>query len=66
VQGLESATTSSRPTTYWGLRKVIGEVFGKWGLKTTYVDDQYRRFHAASQHAPGVVERQQSADENQI
>jgi cystathionine gamma-synthase len=23
---------------YWGLRKVIGEVFGKWGIEASYVD----------------------------
>jgi cystathionine gamma-synthase len=39
VQGLEPGDHIIAPDdVYWGLRKVIGEVFGKWGLETTYVD----------------------------
>ena len=39
VQGLEPGDHIVAPDdVYWGLRKVIGEVFGKWGLETTYVD----------------------------
>src|SRR5712692_1190770 len=39
VQGLEPGDHIVAPDdVYWGLRKVIGEVFGKAGLLTTYVD----------------------------
>ncbi len=39
VQGLEPGDHLIAPDdVYWGLRKVIGGVFGKWGLETTYVD----------------------------
>jgi cystathionine gamma-synthase len=39
VQGLEPGDHVVAPDdVYWGLRKVIGDVFGKWGLETTYVD----------------------------
>ena len=39
VQGLEPGDHLLAPDdVYWGLRKVIGDVFGKWGLETTYVD----------------------------
>ena len=39
VQGLEPGDHIVAPDdVYWGLRRVIGEVFGKWGLDTTYVD----------------------------
>lgn len=39
VQGLEPGDHIIAPDdVYWGLRKVIGEVFGKWGLETSYVD----------------------------
>ena len=39
VQGLEPGDHILAPEdVYWGLRKVIGEVFGKWGLATTYGD----------------------------
>src|ERR1044071_3818463 len=39
VQGLEPGDHIVAPDdVYWGLRKVIGEVFGKWGLETSYVD----------------------------
>ncbi len=39
VEGLEPGDHILAPDdVYWGLRKVIGGVFGKWGLETTYVD----------------------------
>ena len=39
VQGLEPGDHIIAPDdVYWGLRKVIGEVFGKWRLETSYVD----------------------------
>src|SRR5580658_949760 len=39
VQGLEPGDHILAPDdVYWGLRKVIGGVFGKWGLETTYAD----------------------------
>ena len=39
VQGLEPGDHIVVPDdVYFGLRKVIGEVFGKWGIETTYVD----------------------------
>jgi len=39
VQGLEPGDHIVAPDdVYWGLRKVIGDVFGKWGLETSYVD----------------------------
>src|SRR5580704_376098 len=39
VQGLEPGDHLIAPDdVYWGLRKVIGGVFGKWGLETTYAD----------------------------
>jgi len=39
VQGLEPGDHIVAPDdVYWGLRKVIGDVFGKWGLETTYAD----------------------------
>ena len=46
VQGLEPGDHIVAPDdVYWGLRKVIGEVFGKWGLETSYVDmTEHRRF----------------------
>jgi cystathionine gamma-synthase len=49
VQGLEPGDHIVAPDdVYWGLRKVIGEVFGKWGLETTYVDmTSIDDFHAA-------------------
>src|SRR3954468_13409805 len=49
VQGLEPGDHIVAPDdVYWGLRKVIGEVFGKWGLETTYVDmTNIDDFHAA-------------------
>src|SRR5262245_61356186 len=39
IQGLEPGDHIVAPDdVYWGLRKVIDDVFGKWGLQTTYVD----------------------------
>jgi len=39
VQGLEPGDHILAPDdVYWGLRRVIGEVFGKWPIETTYVD----------------------------
>ncbi|HEY2014768.1 MAG TPA: aminotransferase class V-fold PLP-dependent enzyme [Bryobacteraceae bacterium] len=39
VHGLEPGDHIVAPDdVYWGLRKVIGDVFGKSGLETTYVD----------------------------
>src|SRR5690349_7149498 len=39
VQGLEPGDHIIAPDdVYWGLRKVIGDVFGKAGLETSYVD----------------------------
>src|SRR5690348_5227600 len=39
VQGLEPGDHIIAPDdVYWGLRKVIGDVFGKWNLETSYVD----------------------------
>src|SRR5579863_1594384 len=39
VQGLEPGDHILAPDdVYWGLRKVIGDVFGKWNLAVTYVD----------------------------
>ena len=39
VQGLEPGDHIIAPDdVYWGLRKVIHEVFGKWPLETSYVD----------------------------
>ena len=58
VQGLEPGDHVVAPDdVYWGLRKVIGEVFGKWGLETSYVDmTDIDDFHAAlrAEHAAGV------------
>src|SRR5438270_2113320 len=49
IQGLEPGDHIIAPDdVYWGLRKVINEVFGKWGLETTYVDmTSIDDFHAA-------------------
>ena len=39
VQGLEPGDHILAPDdVYWGLRKVIGDVFGKWNLAVDYVD----------------------------
>jgi cystathionine gamma-synthase len=49
VQGLEPGDHIVAPDdVYWGLRKVIGGLFGKWGLETSYVDmTSIDDFHAA-------------------
>ncbi|MGD0773347.1 MAG: aminotransferase class I/II-fold pyridoxal phosphate-dependent enzyme [Candidatus Solibacter sp.] len=49
VQGLEPGDHIVAPDdVYFGLRNVIGEVFGKWGLETSYVDmTNVDDFHAA-------------------
>jgi len=49
VQGLEPGDHLIAPDdVYWGLRKVIGDVFGKWGLETSYTDlTNIDDFHAA-------------------
>ena len=39
VQGLEPGDHILAPDdVYWGLRKVIGDVFGKWNLAVDYID----------------------------
>ncbi len=39
IEGLEPGDHIVAPEdVYWGLRKVMGSVFGKWQLETTYVD----------------------------
>ena len=39
VQALEPGDHIVAPDdVYWGLRKVIGDVFGNWGLEASYVD----------------------------
>ena len=39
LQGLEPGDHILAPDdVYWALREVIGGVFGKWGLDTTYID----------------------------
>lgn len=39
IQGLEPGDHIVAPDdVYWAFREVIGGVFGKWGLETTYVD----------------------------
>ena len=39
VQGLEPGDHIVAPDdVYWGLRKVIGDVFGKWNLNVSYAD----------------------------
>ena len=49
VQGLERGDHIVAPDdVYWGLRKVIGELFGKSGIETSYVDmTNIDDFHAA-------------------
>ncbi len=49
VQGLEPGDHIVAPDdVYWGMRRVIGEVFGKFGLETSYVDmTDIDAFHAA-------------------
>jgi signal transduction histidine kinase len=57
VQGLEPGDHIIAPDdVYWGLRKVIGEVFGKWGIETSYVDmTNIDDFHAALRPATRLV-----------
>ncbi|MBS1854420.1 MAG: aminotransferase class I/II-fold pyridoxal phosphate-dependent enzyme [Acidobacteria bacterium] len=57
VQGLEPGDHIIAPDdVYWGLRKVIGDVFGKWGLATSYVDmTDIDAFHAALRPNTRVV-----------
>src|SRR6266545_3824421 len=57
VQGLEPGDHIVAPDdVYWGLRKVIGEVFGKWGLETSYVDmTNIDDFHAALRPSTRLV-----------
>src|SRR6185436_12972400 len=39
VQGLEPGDHIIAPDdVYWGFRKVVGDVFGKWGLEISYID----------------------------
>jgi cystathionine gamma-synthase len=49
MQGLEPGDHIIAPDdVYWGFRNVIREVFGKWGLETSYVDmTSIDDFHAA-------------------
>src|SRR5438067_2256519 len=49
VQGLEPGDHIVAPDdVYWGFRKVVGDVFGKWGLEVSYVDmTSIDDFHAA-------------------
>jgi cystathionine gamma-synthase len=49
MQGLEPGDHIIAPDdVYWGFRRVIGEVFGKFGLETSYVDmTSVDDFHAA-------------------
>ncbi|MEP7366043.1 MAG: aminotransferase class I/II-fold pyridoxal phosphate-dependent enzyme [Acidobacteriota bacterium] len=49
VQGLEPGDHIIAPDdVYWGLRKVIGDLYGKWGIETSYVDmTNIDDFHAA-------------------
>ena len=57
VQGLEPGDHIIAPDdVYWGLRKVIGEVFGRWGVETSYVDlTNIDDFHAALRPATRLV-----------
>ena len=57
VQGLEPGDHIIAPDdVYWGLRKVIGEVFGRWGIETSYVDlTNIDDFHAALRPATRLV-----------
>lgn len=49
IQGLEPGDHIVAPDdVYWGLRKLISDLFGKWGLETSYVDfADIDAFHAA-------------------
>jgi cystathionine gamma-synthase len=57
VQGLEPGDHIIAPDdVYWGLRNVIGEVFGRWGIETSYVDmTNIDDFHAALRPATRLV-----------
>jgi cystathionine gamma-synthase len=57
VQGLQPGDHIIAPDdVYWGLRKVIGEVFGRWGIETSYVDmTSIDDFHAALRPATRLV-----------
>ncbi len=57
VQGLEPGDHIIAPDdVYWGLRKVIGEVFGRSGIETSYVDmTNIDDFHAALRPATRLV-----------
>ena len=57
VQGLEPGDHIIAPDdVYWGLRTVIGEVFGRWGIETSYVDmTNIDDFHAALRPATRLV-----------
>jgi len=49
IQGLEPGDHIVAPDdVYWGMRKVVDDVFGKWGLQTSYIDmTSIDEFHAA-------------------
>jgi cystathionine gamma-synthase len=57
VQGLEPGDhIVVADDVYWGLRRVIHEVFGKWGLETSYVDmTSIDDLHAALRPATRLV-----------
>ena len=57
IQGLEPGDHIVAPDdVYWGLRRVLGEVFGKWGLETTYADmTNLDDFHAALRPSTRLV-----------
>ena len=57
IQGLEPGDHIVAPDdVYWGLSKVIHEVFGNWCLETTYVDmTNIDDFHAALRPATRLV-----------
>ncbi len=57
VQGLEPGDHIIAPDdVYWGLRNVIGEVFGRWGIEISYVDmTNIDDFHAALRPATRLV-----------
>ena len=53
MQGLEPGDHIIAPDdVYWGLRKVIGDVFGKAGLETSYVDMTQPRRSSARRMRP--------------
>jgi cystathionine gamma-synthase len=57
VQGLRPGDHIIAPDdVYFGLRNVIGEVFGQWGLETSYVDmTDIDDFHAALRSTTRLV-----------